>query len=79
MVEGRSRLSFALKAAQSLSIGRKLVGQKFQGDGALKSGILGSEDHAHTAPAELFDHAVVRNCLPDHWPEILGLKMAQVN
>jgi hypothetical protein len=34
---------------------------------------LGLIDHAHTASAELFDDAVVRDGLTDHWSRILRL------
>ena len=36
-------------------------------------------DDPHPAAAKPFDNAVVRDRLPDHWDEILGLVVRQVN
>ena len=42
-------------------------GQEFHSNWAVKLGIQGLIDHAHTAAAQLFQHAVVRNCLANLW------------
>jgi hypothetical protein len=35
--------------------------------------VFGFVDETHATTAELLDDAVVRDTLPDHWTEILGL------
>ena len=45
----------------------------------MQPSILGLVDHAHTAATEFLDDAVMRNGLADHWAEILGLEVGQVN
>ena len=44
-----------------------------ESDEASKIDVLGFVDHTHTAAAEFLDDAVVRDDLPHHWAEILGL------
>jgi len=58
---------------------RNIVGQEFQGDEPTKFRVLGLVDHTHSAPAQLFDDAVVRDGMPDHWAAMLGLETGQVN
>ena len=41
--------------------------------------VLGLVHHAHAATAQLLDDAVVRNDLIDHWIEMLGVEVEQVN
>ena len=57
----------------------KMVGQKLERDLAAEFQVLGFIDDAHPAPAELFEDAVMRDGLSDHWAEILGGEVGQVN
>ena len=41
--------------------------------------VLGFVDHTHPAAAQLLDDAVVRDGLANHWAEILGPGLGQVN
>jgi hypothetical protein len=41
--------------------------------------VLGLIHHAHPTAAQFFEDAVVRNGLRDHWTEILGPGLGQVN
>ena len=66
MIQRRSGLRFALETRQRLRIFGHFVGKKFQRDEAVQLGVLGFVDDAHTAAAQFFDDAVVRDDLPDH-------------
>jgi hypothetical protein len=44
----------------------EMMGEKFQGDEALKLEVLGFVNHAHAAAAELFDDFVVGDGLAEH-------------
>ena len=65
MVQRRRGLSFALEAGQRLGIFRNFVRKELQGDEAVQLYVLGLINHTHTAPAEFFDDAVVRDGLAD--------------
>src|SRR5438270_619032 len=45
----------------------------------MQPGVLGLVHHAHAATAQLLEDAVVRNDLIDHWIEMLGVQVEQVN
>ena len=45
----------------------------------MQADVLSFVDHAHAAAAQFLDDAVVRDGLPDHWAEILGPEIRQVN
>ena len=66
MVQGRSRLCFALETGKSLRVLGYFIGQEFQGDEAMQLHILGFVDDTHPAAAEFFDDAVVGDGLVDH-------------
>jgi hypothetical protein len=66
MVQGGSRLSLTLKAAQGLRISGDAIGQKFECDKAVQPGVLRLVHHAHAAAPEPFDNAVMRYSLADH-------------
>ncbi|HUI77606.1 MAG TPA: hypothetical protein VLY24_06805 [Bryobacteraceae bacterium] len=66
VVQGGSGLSFALKPGQRIAIAGDLFGQELQGHEAAQAGVFGFVDNAHSAAAQLFNDAVVRNCLTDH-------------
>ena len=50
-----------------------------QRDEAMQARVFSFVDDSHSASAELFEDAVVRNCLPDHWCRILRVCSWQVN
>ena len=60
-----SRLSS--KAFESLRVLGHVFGKKFERDKTTEGGILRFVDDTHAAAAELFDDAVVRDGLADHW------------
>ena len=45
---------------------RQFIGEELERDKAAKLGVLSFIDHTHSAAAELFDDAVVRDDLVDH-------------
>ena len=55
------------------------VGQEFQRNETPKLGVLGFVDDTRSTTAELFDDAVVRDRLANHWAEMLGPVIGQVN
>src|SRR5208283_4347948 len=67
MVEGGSGASFSAETLQCLRVTRQIVGQELQSNKAAKVGVLSLVDDTHSAATELFDDAVVRNGLADHW------------
>ena len=79
MIKRGGRAGFALKALESRSIRTELRRKKLQGDAAAERRILGLENDTHAAAAQLFQNAVVRNGLPDHWAEMLSAEVQQVN
>ena len=66
MGESGSGVGFPAKTFQRLRVLHHVVGQKFQGDGAVEAGIQGFVDHTHSTGTELFDDAKVRDGLADH-------------
>ena len=73
MIERGSGLCLALEAGQRLWIAGNLVGQEFQGDETMQARVFCLVDDTHAATAELFDDTVMRDCLPQHWAEILRI------
>jgi hypothetical protein len=65
----RTPPELALEAGQSLRIAGHFVRQKLECDETVKASVFGFEHDAHTATAELFENAVVRNGLAVHRPE----------
>jgi hypothetical protein len=65
MIQRGGSLCFALETRESLRIARHILWQKFQRDEAAKARILGLVDDTHSATAEFFDDAVVRDSLAD--------------
>jgi hypothetical protein len=65
--------------------GQRAWGQNLQGYVAVELFVTRPIDHAHPALADLFDDAIVRNCLADHggedrsWAGILSCARGQVN
>ncbi|MGB9403375.1 MAG: hypothetical protein WCA98_07540 [Candidatus Acidiferrales bacterium] len=66
MVQSRCGLRFALETGDSLRILRHVVGQKLEGNEAMKADVLGFIDDAHAAAAQFVDDAVVRDGLANH-------------
>src|ERR1700746_2587125 len=66
MIERRSRARLPLKALQRLRVRGDVFRKKFEGDEAAKLDVLRLIDDTHTATAELFDDAVMRDGLADH-------------
>ena len=69
MIQRGSGPGFAAEAVQGLRVAGDLVGQELEGDEAMQPRVLGLVDHTHTAAAELFHDAVVRDGLVDHVPD----------
>jgi hypothetical protein len=79
MVQGRRSASLSTETLQRLRVLRNFLREKFESDEASKLGVFGFIDNTHTTAAELLHDAVVRDRLADHWAEILGWKVEQVN
>ena len=59
MIERRCRARFAAKPLDRLRIPGNVVGKEFQRDVPAEPRVPGLVDHAHPAPAQLFQDAVV--------------------
>ena len=55
----------ALETAKRLRVVSNFIGQKLQGHEPVQAGVLGFINHAHSAPAELLNDAVVGDGLAD--------------
>ena len=66
VIQGRGGTGFAAETFERLRVVGEFVGQKLQGYEAAKLVVFGLVDHAHPAPAQLVDNAVVRDGLTDH-------------
>jgi hypothetical protein len=58
-------LRLAFETSESLRVAGNIVRQELECNEAMKPGVLGLVNHAHTTAAELFDDTIVRNSLPD--------------
>src|SRR5215831_17348042 len=79
MIQGGSCLGFTLESGQGLGVARDFVGKKLEGNETVKSDVLRLVDNTHPAATELLEDAVMRDCLAEHWAEMLGLQVRQVN
>jgi len=79
MIQRGRSFGFALEAAESLWVFGYVVGQEFKGNEAIQLNVLCLVHHTHTATTEPLDDAVMRDILADHWAQILGLGVGQVN
>ena len=61
VIERRRSARFAAESLDRLRVLRNVVGEKFQGDASAQPGVLGLVDHSHSAAAQLFQDAIVRN------------------
>ncbi len=66
MVERGGSTGLTAKALQRLRVLGHIVRQEFERDKTPKRGVLGLVHHAHSATAQLFYDAVVRDGLADH-------------
>ncbi len=71
VIQSGCGLGFALEAGQGLGVAGNFLRQKLECYKTVKPRVFGFVDHAHTATAQPFDDAVVRNSLPDHWQAML--------
>jgi hypothetical protein len=65
MVQRAGGAGFAFEAFEGLRIASEIVGEKFESDEAAKTRVFGFVDDAHSAAAEFFDDAVMRDRLAD--------------
>jgi hypothetical protein len=66
MVQRRRGPCLATKTFERLRVPRHFIREKLKRDEAAQLGAFGFVNHAHAAPAKLFNNAVVRNGLADH-------------
>ena len=66
MIERGGSAGFAAEAFERLRVFSEIVGKKFQGDVAAEVCVFGFVNDAHSAAAEPFDDAVVREGLANH-------------
>ena len=71
VIERGCGLGFALETGERLRIAGNFIGQELEGDKAMQPGVFRLVDNAHATAAELFDDAIVRDGLADHWSRIL--------
>src|SRR5580693_3301337 len=76
MIQGGSRLRFALKTGQGLEILGHIIGQEFQRYKSVKASVLSSKHHTHATATDFFEDAIVRNCLTD---ERVGIRHGSRN
>ena len=65
---GRS-LRLALEASHRLRIVGNFFRQELDGHKTVQARVLSLVDHSHPAAAQLFDNAIMRNGLANHWRE----------
>ena len=66
MIQCRSGLGLAAKAAQRLLVAGNVLGEKLEGDEAAEARVLGLINYAHPATAKFLNHAVVGDSLSNH-------------
>ena len=71
MVQGGGGFGFAAETLERLAVLGDVFREEFQGDEAIEAGVFGLVDDAHAAAAQLFNNAVVRDGLADHYWEIV--------
>lgn len=65
VIERRRRARRAPQTLQQLRVARRFRGEEFQRDVASQIQILSFVHHSHPAAAQLFQDAVMGNCVPD--------------
>ena len=85
MVQRGGGTRFTFESFERLRVVGEIVGEKFESDEAAEARVFGFVDDAHSATAEFFDDAVVRDCLADEgggvshqWWEILWVMVWRV-
>src|SRR5439155_12077752 len=63
VIQGGSGARLPLEPAERLRISRDFLGQKLEGHEPVQANVFGLVDHAHSAPAQLLDDAVMRDGL----------------
>jgi hypothetical protein len=66
VIQSRGRPGFTLETFERLRTRGDVLRQKLECYEAAELEVLGLVNHAHAAPAELIDNAVMRNGLADH-------------
>jgi hypothetical protein len=66
VIESGSGVRFAAETLQRLGILLQVIGEKFQSDDAVKAGVQGLVDDTHSASAEFFQDAIVRDGPVNH-------------
>src|SRR6266849_484158 len=84
MIAGGGGARLALETFERLRVACQLLRKEFHGDRAAEARVFGSKDHTHTAAADFFQDAIMRNGLAEHEcgsarPAILGGGGTQVN
>src|SRR5215469_7567789 len=79
MVQRGCRACFPSETFQRSGVLRHGIRQEFEGDEPSKGEILGLVYDPHSAATEFLNDAVVRDGLADHWAEMLGREVEQVN
>ncbi len=85
VIQGRGGAGLPLEPFERLPVLRQVFRQEFQRHQAAQLRVLGLVDDAHAAATELFENAVVGDCLADHGegaclcPGILGCRCEQAN
>src|SRR5438309_6147229 len=79
MVQRGRSLGLPLKTAESLCIVGEFIRKELKGDVATQLEIFRLVHNTHSAATQPLHNAVVRNGLADHWAEILGPELRQVN
>ena len=72
-------MGLAFKPLEGPWVMRQIVGKKFQSNTSMQADIFGFVNHSHATGADLPDHAVVRDGLADHVPNMLWGDRRQVN
>src|ERR1022692_3232087 len=79
MAKRRSSLSLPPEAGQCVRVMSNFFGEEFERDEPVQLGIFSFVNDTHTSAPYFFENAVVRDGLADHWAEILGRQVGQVN
>src|SRR6266852_6869042 len=66
VAKSRCGLCFSLETGKCMHVFRNIVREEFQGNKTMEARVLGSVNDTHTAAAELFKDAVVRDGLANH-------------
>src|SRR3984885_11709844 len=78
MIQCRGSFGFALKTGECLRVFGYVVGQELEGNKATEFNILSFVDHSHTAAAQFFDDAVMRDDPLDHeWARDSGCNIRE--